>query len=322
VTSLFEPPAAAVFGVASVAWPSPPKFAEYEAAAAGVAALVAALSTPTEGRAPYCGCAGDAPVSAAADSEFAYAPVAGSGLPAAECAARLSATSAVGAYITDESTPPAPWAYCSSPGLVAGGVEGVPDPAFNPPPLCWGPLGVVTPADLVNVAGAHCNTAFFPDPATCAPLGYDTVAAMPCSTPALDQDPLLPPGIAGVPTVGTCGVESSFRTGAGGARAACLLLVTATPVPAPPAPAPCADGAGAALDNVPCMPIANDNENANENTNVLTNENANEATNDNAQTITNAATGGASGDSASSSTSNPTTTVTNSVAINVGATGR
>jgi hypothetical protein len=80
----------------------------------------------------------------------------------------------------------------------------------------------------------------------------------------------------------------------------------------------CAGASGAALNNVPCMPITNDNENTNDNTNTLSNENTNLAENTNAQTVVNEAAGGVSGDSASTSTAQPNTAIGNTISINVG----
>jgi hypothetical protein len=336
VASLEVPPAAAVFGVATVAWAAPPTERQVRAATARAEALVAALEEATEAQAPFCGCAGDAPVSAGPDSPLAYVPVAGSGLPGVECAARLSATAAVGIFLGadddrrrrallaegDGDSEDALTPLCSSPGLLEGGVLGVPTPDVlfddQPRPECLGPMGVWA-SDLL--AGEICPAYDFVGlPEICAPLAFDTFARLACSTPALGVDTVNPPttaaGVLGVPGVGTCGVESTFRAGADGPTAACLLLLTAPPSDG------CGAAPGAALNNVPCMPITNANENANENTNTLSNDNTNLAENTNSQTVENEATGGVSGDSASSSASNPNTAVGNPISIGVGTTGR
>jgi hypothetical protein len=378
------PPAAAVFGVAAVAWSSPPTDEELVAATRSVAALAAALAEPTEARAPFCGCAGNAVVDAPADSEFVYGPVAGSGLPTAECAARVASTTAIGIDLSPLLAPAAESAqaqterpgaaipdlvsrlsdimdrraprrrrarsrralqqfdaielkYCSSPLIVDGGAEGEPgpfDPSSQEVPPCAGPICVFAEDNDYFLEGDVFFADLIPD-LPCAPVSFDTFARQPCSSPPVTAPTgflaipflTLPPGVPGAPGVDTCGVESSFRAGggAGAPTAACLLLQVTLPVsPEPLADLhdPCAGAPGAALDNAPCMPITNANENANENTNALLNDNTNLAENTNAQTVGNEAAGGASGDSASSSAANPNTAVGNAISISVGAAGR
>jgi hypothetical protein len=224
--------------------------------------------------------------------------------------------------------------YCSSPLLVDGGVEGVPslpdDDIFYS--SCLGPLCVVS-EDYVEFSEGDAFVAAINPSVPCTSVSFDTFARQPCSSPPLaPSDLLLPPGVLGTPLTGTCGVESSFRAGtaADAPTSACLLLQVMVPVqvtlPVSPAPSepladlanPCPSAAGAVLDNVPCMPITNENENTNENSNTLTNDNSNLAENNNSQTVVNVATGGVSGDSASTSASNPNTAVSNPISINVG----
>ncbi len=358
-TTLVTPPAAAVFGVAAVAWANPPTEEELVAATQRVAALADALAEPTEARAPFCGCAGNAVVDAAADSELSFGPVAGSNLPTAECAARVASTTTVGLVISlpvegvgQESATLkgiffnsqgrrrrtrsrrslqqfGVYPYCSTPLVVDGGVEGVPADDLS----CLGPLGVATEdfyADVFDIyEGEPVLYDNYGEEDPVAPVSFDTFERRPCSSPPLASTASISilPGILGAPSTGTCGVESFFRAGAAAdaSTAACLLLQVTLPVsPEPLADLldPCAGAPGAALDNAPCMPITNDNENTNENTSTLLNDNTNLAENTNAQTVGNEAAGGVSGDSASSSASNPNTAIGNPISIGVGATGR
>jgi hypothetical protein len=146
VTTLASPPAAGIFGIVAVEWAAVPSPEQLAAAQARVAALAAALEADAAavagaGFALYCGCAGDAVVTAPAGSAFAYAPVAGSGLPEARCGARLAATAAIGTTTT--AYPDADFGqFCSSPDVVVGGVEG----EVGVDEACYGPLGVATGA--------------------------------------------------------------------------------------------------------------------------------------------------------------------------------
>jgi hypothetical protein len=93
-------------------------------------------------------------------------------------------------------------------------------------------------------------------PTVCAPIGLDSIALAPCSTPTLTSG-----GIAGVQFVGTCSVVSSFVPAPTATQFAstCALMpvaFTTTVTPSPPAPSPKAPSPKVAPAPAPSPPPA------------------------------------------------------------------
>ncbi len=118
------------------------------------------------------------------------------------------------------------------------GYSTIPSVAVDLPPASENGL-LCSPTPIAGLADAASTPATVSsDPAsTCKPLGINTIAKRPCSTPALKAG-----GVPGVVGVGDCSVVSAFRPTAGSATTRCAVmkqdpaLSSAALSPPPPPP--------------------------------------------------------------------------------------
>ncbi len=96
----------------------------------------------------------------------------------------------------------------------------------SPTPIAGLANAIPTAATVSSAAGSNC-----------LPLGVDTFAKLPCSTPILATG-----GVLGLPTVGTCSVVSAFKPETNVTTTTCALMkqtfaTSVTPSPPPKSPA-------------------------------------------------------------------------------------